>query len=153
MSSLRVRKNEKIVSSDVESLFTSVPVMETIDLILERSYHHPSLPPPSIEKDLMRELLLICTTETPFNFDDKVYIQKDGVSMGSPLGPTFADYYMASMENTLLSQNRESNPKYYKRYVDDILAVFSKASHVNWFKTRMKRLTILNFTHEEFNEK
>ena len=54
LSSLRVHKTEKIVSLDVESLFTSVPVMETIDLILERSYHHPNLPPPSIEKDLMR---------------------------------------------------------------------------------------------------
>ena len=72
--------------------------------------------------------------------------------MGSPLGPTSADYYIASMEKTLLSHNRASNPKYYKRYVDDVLAVFSKTSHVNWFKTRMKRQTILNFIHEEFNE-
>ena len=110
------------------------------------------MPPPSIEKYLMRDLLLIRTTETPINFDDQVCIQKDGVSMGGPLGPTFADYYMASTENTLLSQDKASIPNYYKRYVEEILAVFSKTSHVKWFKTRLKSLNILNCTQEEFND-
>ena len=72
--------------------------------------------------------------------------------MANPLGPNFADFYMTSTENTLLSQDRAPNPKYYKPYMNKILAVFSKRSHVNLFKTRMKRLTILNSTHEEFND-
>ena len=40
LSSKMVHETEKIVPLDVESLFTSVPVMETINIILERSYYH-----------------------------------------------------------------------------------------------------------------
>ena len=116
--------------------------------MLERS----SLSPPKPATSFYCKLLFICTTETPFNFNDQDNNQKDGVSKGSPLGPTFADYYMASTKNTFLSQDRASNPKCYKRYVDDILAEFNKTGHVNWFKTPMKRLSFLNFTHEEFNK-
>ena len=44
-------------------------------------------------KLLMKELLFICITERPFQFDGQAYIQADEVSMGSLLGPTFADFY------------------------------------------------------------
>jgi hypothetical protein len=69
--------------------------------------------------------------------------------MGSPLGPIFADFYMSHLENQLLSDNKISNPRFYRRYVDDIIAIFSKKQHVNWFKIRLGRKSVLNFTHEE----
>ena len=43
----------------------------------------------TIYKDLLKELLTICTTCTPFEFDNEIYKQINEVSMGSPLGPTF----------------------------------------------------------------
>ena len=47
----------------------------------------------------MKELLILGTTQTPFrNFDGELYLQMDGVMMGSSLGPTFANYYMAHLE-------------------------------------------------------
>ena len=61
----------------------------------------------------MRDLLLACTTETPFEFDGKTYVQCDGVLMGYPLGPTFADFYMAHLENKVLSENHDFNPSFY----------------------------------------
>jgi hypothetical protein len=51
-----------MASLDVESLFTNVPVNETIDLILKYVYENDELPPPTIPKHYMRSLLTICTT-------------------------------------------------------------------------------------------
>ena len=107
-----------LFSLDVESLFTNVPVHRTINIILDRVYHHPTISAPVIQKHTLRDLLLICTTEVPFkDMDGKMYIQCDGVSMGSPLGPTFANFFMAEVENRALSNIRVS---LYCRYIDDI---------------------------------
>ena len=65
----------------------------------------------------------ICTTATPFSFNGINCVQKEGVSMGSPLGPTFADFYMSHVENYLLFQDRVSYLVFYVRYVDDTLAI------------------------------
>ena len=146
---LKLEEGECLVSLDVEKLFTSVPVLDTIDIILESAYNHESLAPPKLPSSILKELLVLCTTKTPFNHGGKTYLQTDGVSMGSPLGPTFADFYMSHLEHKILSENRASNPRFYNRYVDDILAVFSRRSHVNLFKQRLTRSSVLNFTHEE----
>ena len=52
-----------------------------------------------IPEKTMKETFRVCTTETPFTFKTETFIQNDGVSMGSPLGPTFADIYMSEIEN------------------------------------------------------
>ncbi|XP_068227687.1 uncharacterized protein [Palaemon carinicauda] len=46
-----------IASLDVESLFTNVPVGETIDLILERVYRDPSTPTLNIPEEALQTLL------------------------------------------------------------------------------------------------
>ena len=145
---LKLAPGEELVSLDVESLFTNVPVDETINIIIQRAYNHPNLPPPPLQKDELHSLLSICTQQTPFQFDNRTFLQRDGVSMGSPLGPTFADFYMSHLECNLLEQNRISNPKFYHRYVDDILAIFKSKNHVAHFIRRLKSNSVLNFTCE-----
>lgn len=149
---LTIEPGECLVSLDVESLFTNVPVEQTIDIILAAVYNNDRIPPPTLTSDIMKELLILCTTKTPFQYKNKTYIQSDGISMGSPLGPTFADFYMANLENRLLEEDRRSNPKFYKRYVDDILAIFKRKNHINLFKQRLARSSVLNFTHEEMKD-
>ena len=39
----------------------------------------------------MKELLLLCTKHVHFTFNEDIYIQLDGVAMGSPLGPFLAN--------------------------------------------------------------
>ena len=57
----------------------------------------------------MKELLLLLTKKVPFTFNGKIYIQVDGVAMGSPLGP--------ELEKAILPELTEYI-KYWKRYVD-----------------------------------
>ena len=119
---MKINQHDKLVSLDVESLFSNVPVLETMNVILKQVYNHATLAPPTITEHLLKQLLTTCTTETPFLFKNNTYLQTDGVSMGSPLGPTFADFYMANLENKAMNSNLFYIPSFYKRYVDDILA-------------------------------
>ena len=63
-------------------------------------------------------------TQGLFLFKDTLYKQIDGVTMGCPLGPTLANFFMAHMENQLLCNGTEASPKLYLSYIDDIFAIF-----------------------------
>ena len=57
----------------------------------------------------MEQLLFTCTTKTPsLHPNEDIYLQVDWVSMGSPLGPLMAKFYMAHIENKALE---ELNPE------------------------------------------
>ena len=72
------KSNGYLASLDVESLFTNVPVDDTIQIILEHAYGNASVTPPDIPKEIMKTLLKTCTTETPFyNIYGDIYIQRD----------------------------------------------------------------------------
>ena len=70
----------------------------------------------------MKELLLLCTKEVPFSFNEEMYMQVDGVMMGSPLGPLFANIFMCELENYVIPRlaDKLSN---WMRYVDDTFAL------------------------------
>ena len=55
-------------------------------MVIDNIYNKPYLPPLKINPDILRKLLLTCTTEVPFHDDlGNIYVQTDGVSMGSVL--------------------------------------------------------------------
>ena len=135
-----------LFSLDVESLFTNVPLQRTVNIILDKVYHHPTLPPPVIPKHTLRELLLICTTEVPFrDMDGKMYVHCDGVSMGSPLGPTFANFFMAEVENRALT---DITLPLYCRYIDDIFTICDGGT-LRKLQSEMMEISGMNFTIEE----
>ena len=136
-----------IASLDVENLFTNVPVKETIEIIIENIYKNPLLPPLKINPNILKKILLICTTEVPF-YDHKgnIYIQKDGVSMGSVLGPLFSQFYMCNLENNIF--NSIKNPQIYLRYVDDILILSNNHQEITKLQKEFQKNSVLNFTIE-----
>ena len=111
------------MSYDVSSLFTNVPVDETIETIAERAFENDWF---NREHDLnitkldLMELLRIATKNQLFQFEGKLYEQVDGVAMGSPLGPLMANAFMCKIEKQLERENKL--PIFYKRFVDDTLS-------------------------------
>ena len=68
------------VSFDIKSLFTNIPLEETLDLAVETIFEHrPHL---KISKKELLELFRFCTSKTNFLFDGNVYDQIDGIAMG-----------------------------------------------------------------------
>ena len=76
---LEYSENTLLASLDVKSLFTNVPVHDTIDIILKNAYHHSTLQPPTIPKKTMKDLLVLCTTHTPFRNYIYIYIMIMGI--------------------------------------------------------------------------
>ena len=109
--------NEEYVSYDVKSLFTNVPIQETIDHILNEIYVKNKLPK-ICSKLIFKRLLLKLTTENTFKFTSDFYKQTDGCTMGGPLSFIFSDIYMTKAEREVVNP---SKPKFYKRFVDDII--------------------------------
>ncbi|CAH8435813.1 unnamed protein product [Dicrocoelium dendriticum] len=110
----------QMFSLDVVSLFTNVPLEETIDYLCEfillRNINV------GIPLDRLRQLLLMCTRNIQFQFNGTLYRQIDGVAMGSPLGPLLADVFMSKLECNQLNESINSLV-YYGRYVDDIFCI------------------------------
>ena len=106
------------MSYDVESLFTNVPVHEIIDYILQEIYVEEKLPV-ICSKLIMKCLLLKLTTEGAFMLNSNFYKQIDGCSMGGPLSVIFSDIDMTKTEEEVV---KPTNPRFYKRFVDDIIS-------------------------------
>ena len=137
-----------LASLDVTNLFTNVPTEETLEIIANHVYSNESLPAPSIPKNVLLDLLRICTSESPFRTpDNKIYHQINGVAMGSPLGPTFAEFYMCELENRVLSDVK-IRPELYCRYVDDIFVVVRDDDHMTELRAAFELNSVLTFTCE-----
>ena len=74
-----------LASMDVQSLFTNVPVTETVDISLKYVYENDSIHALRLPREILRELLMLCTKEAPFlSPSGHLYKEVDGVAMGSP---------------------------------------------------------------------
>ena len=133
---------------DVESLFTNVPIDATIEIILQHAYHHSSIPQPKIPKEILKQLLELCTREAPFRSPSGgLFLQIEGVAMGSPLGPTFANFYMGHLEEQVFSDD-SLKPSLYARYVDDIFVQIDNVEQLIKLKECFQRNSVLTFTYE-----
>ena len=56
----------------------------------------------------MKQLLMLCTKNVHFTYDNKLYQQNDGVAIGSPLGPVLSGIFMIELENRLVLILNES---------------------------------------------
>ena len=119
-----------LASFDIESLFTNVPLNETTDLIVN-NITPPRLDLFGLTKDIFRKLLVIAAHHSVFIFNNQLYTQVDGIGMGSPLGPSYANAFLCHHEKIWLSQcPPQFKPVFYRRYMDDTFLLFTDPSHI-----------------------
>ena len=120
-------------SVDVHSLFTNIPLKETINVCTNLLYKNVDVIE-GINKSEFENLLSLATQESYFMFIDILYKQKDGVARGSPLGPTMGNVFLSFYEMKWLEQcPNEFKPVFYRRYIDDIFVLFESAEHLSKF--------------------
>ena len=124
---LNYDSNLIMASFDVESLFTNIPLQETIDLSVKLLFNDKSNIDGFTITDF-HQLLTVTMSESLVLFDDQYYKQIHGVAMCSPLGPTFANIFFAKIFPC------EFKPVIYKRYVDDTFLLFRSKDHIEKFR-------------------
>ena len=115
--------NKFMVSFDVNSLFTNIPLNESIDLAV--SYILQNNSNLKLSKEDLTKLFSFATAQTHFLFNGSTYDQVDGVSMGSPLAPVLANLFMGHHEKIWLENFDNSKVLFYRRYVDDTFCLFN----------------------------
>ena len=140
-----------MISFDVESLFTNVPIDETIEFIkntcfkLKQNHHIVKKKSPNdskyerlfdgrkfkvfLNKSFKRFLKSFRKTfkkmfqESIFIFNNKISKQIDVVSMGFPLSPIIANIFMNNFENKHMEKPINKGLKYWDRFVDDTCVI------------------------------
>lgn len=135
------------VSFDICSLYTNVPLSEVIDDITSTVFSDSTTSrifndDPKVTPKIFKNMLRLCS-ESVFLYNTGVYQQCDGVAMGSPLAPLLANWFVVSIESKILNDPKHNlyKPKIYKRYVDDLFAVFNSPEERDTF------FEVLNSAH------
>ena len=113
---MSLSEDEEGVSYDVESLFTNIPIKDTIDFICEEIYVHKKLEP-ICKKSIFKKLLYKLTTECTFSAIGKLRKEVDGVFVGVTLSVILSDCFMNKMERDIALPLK---PKFYRQFVANI---------------------------------
>ena len=90
-----------MVSFDMKSIFTNIPLDQTLDIILKRIYDHKELKT-QITRCEMKKIFTLCAKNVHFTYNRKIFVQIDGVATVSLLGPVLADISKTELEKILL---------------------------------------------------
>ncbi|CAB4032031.1 Hypothetical predicted protein, partial [Paramuricea clavata] len=108
----------ELVSFDVKSLFTSIPLKLAIECMEESLANYDDELP--IPKEEIIDLLKLCLESTFFQYNGSFYQQLHGTAMGSPVSVVVAEIVMQRLEERALS-SYPNPPPFWFRYVDDTL--------------------------------
>ncbi len=115
-----------MVSYDVVSLYTKVPIQQALEIIQQKLDIDAELPQRT-QLSATDRMCSLCLKSTVFTFREKLYAQTEGLPMGSPLSPVVANIFMENFENIAILTFRRP-PKISKKYVDDTFVILSKYS-------------------------
>lgn len=120
ISNTNINNTDLLVTFDVESLYTSIPISEGIDLIKQSLTNNPLANRP--DDDILR-LLEITLRRNDFQFLNQTFLQIKGTAMGKKYAPSFANIYMHYWETNALCHSY-LKPSLWKRYIDDIFCIW-----------------------------
>ena len=116
IQNVTLEQDEVMVSFDVVSLYTNVPVSEAIEVCADLLYSQPVDKLPKVDKETFMILAELSSCNVLMSTHDGYYYQTDGLAMGSPPAPALANGWMSQFDEPI-----KEDSKIYFRYMDDIL--------------------------------
>ena len=86
-------------SLDVDSLFTNIPLDETINIRVNQLFENTDTVE-GFTKSKFKQLQCLATMEYYFIYNGLLYKQIDGVAMGSSFGPSLPNAFLSYHEKT-----------------------------------------------------
>ena len=118
-----LKADQVLVSFDVVSLFTNIPVDLAIKVATKRLRQDATLlQRTSLPVEDIIDLLSFCLNTTYFVFEGCYYQQAFGTAMGSPVSAVIANLVMEDVEQRALASVPVSL-SFWKRFVDDVISV------------------------------
>ncbi|KAL9982212.1 hypothetical protein ACROYT_G011025 [Oculina patagonica] len=115
VSDIKIDENEVLVSFDVVSLFTAIPVDKACIYIKNKLEQDASLSSrTNLDINDIISLLQFTLSNNYFMFNDKIYKQVHGCAMGSPVSPVVANLCMEEIEESAINSSSVP-PKIWKR--------------------------------------
>ena len=144
LKDVNVESNECMVSFDVVSLFTKIPVNLAKDVTIEQLRNDVTLNERTEMTINDIEIALnFCLYNTYFKFQGKFYQQIFGVPMGSPISVTIANLVMEHIEIKAIN-SFFFPPKLWSRFVDDTFVILKSDivkrffAHINSIEASIK---------------
>ena len=121
----RIDESEIMVSFDVKSLFTNVPIDKTLEVIGNKLINDQSLEERSVlSPEQITKLVEVCLKTTYFVYNSEYYEQLEGAAMGSPVSPIVVNIFMEHFEEIAL----DSRFRLWRRYVDDVFCIIKRSN-------------------------
>ena len=126
-----------LLCADIDSLYPNIPLVEGLQYMKESIHHHretlqlPQFDPKLI--DLLCDLMHFVLHNNYFTFGtDCILKQINGTAMGTPAAVVFACLFLDTLERKVIATTNVK-PLMFKRYIDDIFAIFSNCEDARVF--------------------
>ncbi len=121
LTNLEIGENNEMVSFDVKALFPSIPEIEAVALMKQWLVESEIS---NRDAELYSGLIDLVVSQKVFQFNNKLYQQESGASIGSLLSPWEAEVFMNDLEGRMME--KPGKPRFFRRYVDDVIAIVEK---------------------------
>lgn len=123
LKELKINKDTRFMSIDCINMYTNIPVKDTIKIVKTKLIEN------NVSLNEVKEvtkLLKLVLGQNYFKFNNKVYTQKEGLAMGSPLSGLLANIFINNIEKAIVRNvNDIDNEATWNRYVDDVLISYN----------------------------
>lgn len=116
-----IPSNSLLVTMDVASLYTNIlhadGIRAALNVYSEASFDK------LVDNSTLSTLLQLILELHNFEFDGRHYVQISGTSMGTRVGPNYANIFMGVLEEEFLN-SKSLKPLYYKCFIDDVFLIW-----------------------------
>ena len=120
-----------MVSFNVKSLFTSLLLKYTIDIIIKQIFYGKHEVAKAFTKHEMKKQEIV-----HFSFNNDIYILIDEIEMGLPLRPTKPNMFMIELESVLVPKLND-HVKKWRRFVKETF-VYVKRGSIEYVSSVLK---------------
>ena len=146
LQDIKLHKDQCIMSYDMKTLFTSVPIQPAIKKLLEKDGELQQITNMSVNHNI--SLLAFCLRSTYFTFQGRLYEQQEGAAMGSSISSIVANLFMEDFEKKATDSSPHL-PCFWRRFVDDTFTIIY-AAHKESFLEHLNSIDDhIQFTSED----
>ena len=140
-----IASDEVQVSYDVVNLYPSVPIKESIEVLIDQlNQDRENLQSETkLKISEIKELLELCLSICYFLYDDQIHVLENKGPIGLSLMVTMAESYLQHLKDRAIDEALHQQPpielKTHRRYVDDSHSRFKELLDAARFLTELNR--------------